>query len=129
MENARVFGVILGDPATPRVAYLTRDASVDDAQLGMLDGVASTQVFRFSAKCETDRCSHFNGKQCTLAGRIRQSLRPVVDALPPCTVRASCRWYAEQGGEICLRCPQIVTLNTASGDEVLRRAATPPTRP
>ncbi|MGH8308995.1 MAG: hypothetical protein ACRETX_04285 [Steroidobacteraceae bacterium] len=83
-------------------------------------------MFRFAAKCEERRCSHFDGAHCTLAARIRQSLMPVVDRLPPCTVRPTCRWYAEQGGSICLRCPQIVTLNVASGDDVLRQAATPP---
>jgi len=126
MENARIFGVLSGDLGAPRVAYLAHDAVVDEATLASLDGVAPTEVFRFSAKCEERRCSHYDGVHCTLAERIKSALKPVVDRLPPCTVRPTCRWYLEQGGEICLRCPQVVTLNVASGDEALRHAATPP---
>jgi len=125
MEGARVFGLIAGDPAEPRIAYLSRDAVVEVSRAIALDDVAPTEVFRFSAKCEQHRCSHFDGNFCTLASRLHGVLKPVVDSLPACTVRPSCRWYAEQGREICLRCPQIVTLNASSSDDVLRRAATP----
>jgi hypothetical protein len=126
MEDARVFGVLDADQSEPRIAYLERDAVVDAEMLASLGGVAPTEVFRYAAKCEEHRCSHFDGVHCTLATRIRAMLKPVVAELPPCTVRASCRWYAEQGAEICFRCPQIVTLNVGSGDQLLRTAATPP---
>jgi hypothetical protein len=126
MEDARVFGVVAGSSDAPRIAYLEHDAVVDEGVLAALGDVAPTEVFRYAAKCEERRCSHFDGAHCTLAARIRSMLKPVVDALPPCTVRASCRWYAEQGGEICFRCPQLVTLNVGGGSEPLRAAATPP---
>lgn len=126
MEDARVFGIVSGTASEPRVAYLAHDVAVDDDVVGMLGGVKPTEVFRYSAKCEEHRCGHFDGTNCTLAARLKATLRPVVDRLPPCTVRATCRWYAEQGSEICLRCPQVVTLNVGSGDDVLREAATPP---
>jgi hypothetical protein len=125
MEGARVFGLIDGDAAESRIAYLSRDSVVELSRVAALGDVAPTEVFRFSAKCEEHRCSHFDGNICTLASRLRGVLEPVVDSLPACTVRASCRWYAEQGREICLRCPQIVTLNASSSDDVLRQAATP----
>jgi len=121
-----VFGVIADAAEGPRVGYLSDHAVVDEALIESLEGVKPTEVFRFAAKCEEHRCSHFNGARCTLAQRIRAALDPVVDRLPPCSVRSTCRWYAEEGGEICLRCPQVVTLNVGSGDELLRSAATPP---
>ncbi len=130
MEGARVFGVITGDSQDPRVGYLERPVELDSA-LGaelapLLEGVAPTQVLRIAARCEEKRCGHFDGARCTLAGRIRAALAPVAAQLPPCAIRSSCRWYAEQGREICLRCPQITTLNVGSEDAVLREAATPP---
>jgi hypothetical protein len=126
MEGARVFGVVTEAEDGPRVGYLSEHATVDGALLEALEGVKPTEVFRFAAKCEERKCSHFDGAHCTLAQRIKAALQPVVDRLPPCAVRSTCRWYAEQGGEICLRCPQVVTLNVGSGDETLRAAATPP---
>ncbi|MCC7013346.1 MAG: hypothetical protein IT454_12350 [Planctomycetes bacterium] len=126
MDEARVFGVVTEEREGQRIAYLAPETNVDPALLAGLDGVAPTEVFRFSAKCETSRCSHFDGARCTLAERIKRALAPVVDRLPACTVRATCRWYLEQGGEICLRCPQVVTLNVGSTDSVLRQAATAP---
>lgn len=126
MEDARLFGVVSGSPEVPRVAYFAHDVAVDDDVVAQLGGMKPTEVFRYSAKCEEHRCGHFDGTKCTLAARLKATLKPVVDRLPPCSVRATCRWYAEQGGEICLRCPQVVTLNVGSGDAVLREAATPP---
>ena len=60
----------------------------------------------------------------TLAQRIVETLDPVVDALPSCLVRASCRWYAEQGAQACFRCPQVVTV-IPPGNAPLNRAALP----
>ena len=126
MEQARVFGLLGGTRDAPRVDYLSREVDFDPESVELPAGVGPTQVFRFTARCEESRCAHFNGSRCTLAERIRESLDPVVESLPPCTVRSSCRWYAEQGTDICLRCPQIVTLNVGSSNDTLREAATPP---
>ncbi len=130
MEGARVFGVLTGAPDAPRVGYLERALPLDSelsAELApVLEGVSPTQVLRIAARCEEKRCGHFNGVRCTLADRIRAALPPVVEQLPPCAIRSTCRWYAEQGREICFRCPQITTLNVGSEDTVLREAATPP---
>lgn len=130
MEGARVFGVLSGEPEAPRVGYLERalelDTALEAALAPALEGVAPTQVLRIAANCEEKRCGHFNGVRCTLADRIRAALPPVVAQLPPCAIRSTCRWYAEQGREICFRCPQITTLNVGSDDAVLREAATPP---
>jgi len=31
------------------------------------------------------------------------------DGLPPCLIRASCRWYAERGAAACRACEYVVT--------------------
>lgn len=126
MEEARIFGLRAGSLEEPRTAYLERGLDVKDSEVDLPEGVAPTEVFRFAARCEEGGCSHFNGKRCTLAARLRETLPPVAKTLPPCSIRDTCRWYAEEGEAICFRCPQVVTLNVGSQDEALRTAATPP---
>ena len=125
MLDARVFGIIGGTPEAPRVAYLKENAVVDPVVFGKLKGVEPTHVFRFAARCEEHRCAHFNGSRCTLAQRIVEKLKPVVDLLPPCLIRPTCRWFAEVGSEACLRCPQVVT-KIPKGDDGLNQAARVP---
>jgi hypothetical protein len=124
MEDARVFGVIGGSEESLRVSYLRESPVLDEKLVRRLGVVQPTLVFRFAARCEEARCAHFDGQHCTLAQRIVETLEPVVDALPPCIIRASCRWYAEQGAEACFRCPQVVTVVPPGNDE-LGRAALP----
>ncbi|MGO8854340.1 MAG: hypothetical protein ACLQO1_01315 [Steroidobacteraceae bacterium] len=125
MLGARAFGIILGSTEAPEVAYLKAEATIDLSRLTRLHNLEPTEVFRIAAKCEESRCAHFNGTRCTLAERIIEQLPPVVDALPPCTVRSTCRWYFEQGKEACIRCPQLVTVSHLD-DLRLRIAAEPP---
>ena len=125
MDGARIFGVVGGTPEEPRIGYLQRQAVVDGPMLARLGSVPTIQVFRFAASCEESRCVHFDGAHCSLAKRIVRKLEPVVDALPSCLVRATCRWYAEQGGEVCRRCPQVITM-IPRADDKLNEAALPP---
>jgi hypothetical protein len=110
MEDARVFGVVTASSDGPRVAYLKRDAEVGPDEMAMLGEVDPIRVFRFSGKCESGRCGQFDGQHCGLAKRIAEQLAPVVDALPSCQIRPTCRWYHEVGAAACMRCPQVVTL-------------------
>lgn len=124
MAGARIFGVLTGSESAPRIAYLKSEVRVPLSALKQLGALAPTQVFRFAASCEEHRCTHFDGKRCRLGDRIVAMLEPIVDALPPCQIRPSCRWFAEQGGAVCLRCPQVVT-SIPKADDALNRAATP----
>lgn len=110
MEGARPFGVISGTVQETRIAFFKK---------GALDGfdwrekfatADATRLFRFGARCEESRCCHFNGSNCSLGYRVKSGLPAVVDTLPSCLIRPNCRWYAEQGSEVCLRCPQVVTM-------------------
>ena len=122
MQDARIFGVIAGTPAEPRVAYLKRKAQVTPQMLEQLDGLDPTQVFRYAARCENGRCAQYEGGRCSLAQRIVALLPPVVSDLPSCQIRDTCRWFAEEGGASCVRCPQVVTL-VPSDQNALRAAA------
>jgi hypothetical protein len=125
MEGARVFGLVTGTPEEPRIAFLKKDAVVTRAMMARLDGLDPTHVFRFAARCEESRCVHFDGARCQLARRIVDQLDPVVDALPPCLIRPTCRWHAEQGAAACHRCPQVTTM-VPRAEERLSQAAMPP---
>ena len=69
-----------------------------------------TEVFRLAGTCAEHKCPHFDGADCRLATRVVQLMPPVVDALPPCLIRKQCRWYAQEGGAACTRCPEITTV-------------------
>jgi hypothetical protein len=128
MAGARIFGVLSAEAGVPRVAYLQPGVRVPKSILVKLQlaepSVEPTEIFRFVASCEEHRCTHFDGARCRLGERVARQLEPVVDTLPPCQIRASCRWFAEQGRQVCLRCPQIVT-RVPSGDSLSRIAASP----
>ncbi len=109
MPDARLLGVITGPPDAPRLAYLNAALPADAATLAATGPLPPTRVLRFSARCESARCVHYDGHDCQLARRIVAGLDPVVAALPACTIRRSCRWYGQEGAAACHRCPQVVT--------------------
>jgi hypothetical protein len=112
MPDARILGVLSGGAADqPRLSYLNEVVAAEPDILAMAAPAAPTEVFRFSAHCEGDKCVHFDGERCQLAVRIVEMLPEVTEYLPPCTIRPSCRWYQQEGRSACLRCPQIATLN------------------
>lgn len=109
MDGARVLGVIERTEGRKSVAYLNDSPVVSDEILQMAAPAEPTEVFRFSAKCEERNCTHFDGRDCALATRIVENMMPVSEKLPPCWLRSTCRWHAQQGAQACFRCPQIAT--------------------
>lgn len=128
MADARVLGVIGGTTVQPEVAYLAPGTAVDLPSADQLGPLDVTHVFRFAAKCEEHRCAHFAMGRCSLAARIVEQLPEVVELLPRCQIRTTCRWFAEHGAAACRRCPQVVTLIPA-GDAPLNRVAMAPGPP
>jgi hypothetical protein len=126
MENARIIGMVSGSPDAPQTAYLARGVEIDISVASHLGELAATEVFRFAATCEQARCCHFDGANCALADRIVKQLPEVVDSLPQCHIRPTCRWFAEQGPAACRRCPQILTM-VPRRDDALNRVAVPDT--
>ena len=124
MDGARPFGVISGTPQETRIAFFKKSALDGFNWRAQFSSQDATRVFRFGARCDEHRCGHYDGSRCNLGARVKQGLPAVVDALPPCLIRPKCRWYAEQGGEVCLRCPQVVTMIPAA-DTPLNAVAAP----
>lgn len=68
---------------------------------------------RFSGRCQTSGCSQWTGTRCGVIDRAMKDMEvPAVSPaaeLPPCTIRGTCRWYAQTGASACGTCALIVT--------------------
>lgn len=124
MLGLRLLGVVEPTEKGPRLAYLNEDVAVTEELLAQTAPAQPTEVFRLAAHCEERHCIHFNGERCKLATRIVQILPAVVDALPRCLIRPTCRWFQQEGKEACVRCPQVVT-ESSDVSAHYRRAALP----
>ena len=110
MTGARVLGVVERDETGKgTVAYLNARQPVTQEVLDACGDVPPTEVLRFAAPCEESRCQHFDGSRCQLAARVVEGMARVVDRAPPCAIRKTCRWHAQEGLRACLRCPQVAT--------------------
>ncbi len=111
MDRCRVLGVVRQEGSTPILEYLNRLLPATTEILAMAAPLKPTEVFRLAATCAEHKCPHFDGADCQLATRVVQILPAIVDALPPCIIRTECRWYSQEGGAACKRCPAITTVS------------------
>lgn len=123
MAGSVVFGVVGGTVQAPHLMHI-EPRPVTNEVLALAQPVHPTEVFRFAAPCAENACQHFDGSNCRLARRIVTSLPSVVDGLPLCHLRSSCRWWRQEGKAACLRCPQIVT-ETHNPSQNLQQVAIP----
>ncbi len=110
MDNCQVLGVVQRDGPKPMLLYLSKPVPATPDVLAMTAPLKPTEVYRLSATCAEHKCPHFDGADCRLATRIVAGLPAAVDALPPCLIRKTCRWFSQEGGAACLRCPEITTV-------------------
>lgn len=111
MDRCRVLGVVRQEGSTPILEYLNRFLPATTEILAMAAPLKPTEVFRLAATCAEHKCPHFDGADCQLATRVVQILPAIADALPPCIIRTECRWYSQEGGAACKRCPAITTVS------------------
>jgi hypothetical protein len=111
MDRAIVLGVVQQDGPRPVVEYLNARVPATPEILALAAPLKPTEVFRLAATCAEHKCPHFDGADCRLATRVAKMLPPVVDSLPPCTIRKECRWFAQEGAAACMRCPEITTIS------------------
>jgi hypothetical protein len=123
VADCLVLGVIEHGDAGPRVAYVNEPVPATAELLGLAAPANPGEVFRLAAPCQTRTCPHFKAGACGLITKIVKTLAPVVEALPPCLIRKECRWFAQEGGAACRRCPQVVTVNRVPAANVAEHAA------
>jgi hypothetical protein len=124
--GSRLIGVVGGTPVRPAVTFLGTPAVIPPDVLEAAGRVGTGEVLRVAAPCAAQGCAHFGRGRCTLAERIVGQLPPVADELPACGIRDQCRWFAQEAGAACRRCPQVVTENALPTPEYV--AATVPGR-
>jgi hypothetical protein len=122
MDNCRVLGVVQQDGPKPLVFYLKQPVPATAEVLAMAAPLKPTEIFRLAATCAEHACPHFDGADCRLAARVATMLPPSVERLPPCSIRKDCRWYSQEGGAACLRCPEITTVTYDVSPETQRVA-------
>lgn len=118
MDQCRILGLVQLEVSGPKIVYLNQFVPATSEILAMAAPLKPTEVFRLAATCAEHICPHFDGTDCRLATRVVQMLPPAVDALPPCIIRKDCRWYSQEGGAACLRCPEITTVSYDLSAEV-----------
>jgi hypothetical protein len=121
-EGARIFGMMTGAPDARRVGYLTEAQPVSEKLLSLAGPAKPTQLFRIAAPCANGGCKHFKDRACSLAQRIVEGVPAVVNALPACQIRSTCRWFRQEGKEACFRCPQVMTDKPIASDHEKRIA-------
>ena len=115
-EGARIFGVTTGTPEAHRVGYLTKTVPLSEKMLALAGPAKPEEMFRIAAPCAGGSCKHFKDNNCSLAKRIVEGVPAVVNALPACQIRSTCRWFRQEGKEACLRCPQVMTDKSNASD-------------
>jgi len=125
LDGAQVFAVIGGTADQPEVTYLEEALPVTPEVVAMAAPVDPAEVFRITAPCAMGSgCWHFDEdrRKCRLAIRTVR-LAPVVVSKPPrCAIRGSCMWWHQEGVSACLRCPQVVTNDSAPAERVIETA-------
>ncbi len=124
--GSQVIGVVGGTADAPEVAYLTEPQPVTPELLALAQPVRPAEVFRFAAPCIHGGCPHYATEEakCKIAEKVVRWERVAVDKLPACTIRASCRWWQQEGKAACMRCPLVVT-DSFDPSEVVRKTADP----
>ncbi len=67
---------------------------------------------RFAAACQTTGCTQWTGGGCGVVEKVlfHLAVPQTADApLPPCLIRATCRWFSQQGARACGVCDLVVT--------------------
>src|SRR3954451_23149443 len=109
--------VLLGIVGPTRIAYVTPELRVSEELLDELRASGPPeQRFRFADACAKSACAHWTGQQCRLIDQVLASAEEagalLRAELPRCSVRASCRWFAQRGAAACGTCPLVVTDRT-----------------
>lgn len=120
LDDSVLIGVVTSHPEGPRVVPTERAFEVTPEILKMAEPVNPSEVFRFASTCRGSTCPHFKNEACQLAVRSVALLEAVTEDLPECPIRSLCRWFRQEGGAICKRCPQIVTDQYRPYDQMLQ---------
>lgn len=108
--KATLLGVVQPDG---KVGFIKDRIEVTREFLDMIsDGSLPEIRFRFSSTCMGGACKQWANGECSLPERLANiiPISEVADAaLPDCSIRDQCRWFAQRGSSVCCICPLVVT--------------------
>ena len=64
--------------------------------------------FRFAGPCVTTSCKQWTGSRCAIGDVVAAAWQEDSGALQPCSIRATCRWWAQNGPSACSSCLLVV---------------------
>lgn len=110
--------------AEGRITYMVDRCDVPRALHDAAGEIDVGTVARLAGPCAQSGCAHHTSGGCTLAERITATLPVVVDRLPTCSIRRTCRWWHDQGAAACHRCPAITS--SAPAEPTMVSVGAPP---
>jgi hypothetical protein len=107
-EGAVLIGIVMPDG---RIGYSAEQVKVDaDFVETARQGRQPEKRFRFAGTCVKSGCGQWTGSRCGVIDHVAEEFKDVaVMELPQCSIRDSCRWFAQLGAEACGVCPLVVT--------------------
>jgi hypothetical protein len=112
IDGAILLGVV---DAEGTVGYVSPQLVIDQGFVERANrGRSPGQRFRFAEACQELACLQWADGRCTLIDRALTVERPAggddtVAALPKCSIRGRCRWFAQRGRKACEVCPLVIT--------------------
>lgn len=111
--GATLFGIVM---APGQVAYLNPGLPATQEVIDgfALKGVPIENRLRFSSPCQEHRCVQWAGEagsgRCGLVDQALEFMAITTgpETLPNCSIRATCRWYAQHKRSACAACPEII---------------------
>jgi hypothetical protein len=102
--GASLLGVV---NSSGTVDILPRPIPVNAA---FLKGPDLEKRFRFVGACVEGKCMQWRDGGCSI-GKLVAGLGAAAEDEPlrPCAIRASCRWFSQDGAEACKNCKFVVT--------------------
>ena len=112
--DALVWGIVAGTVEQPHVVPV-QPQPITPELIEAAAPATPREVFRIASICIKRACRHWREGAAATEGDGRCSLvERVVSGYPeiglqPCGIRATCRWFAQEGARACRACPGICT--------------------
>lgn len=74
------------------------------------DNLVLENNLRFSSNCETTNCKNWSGRKCIIPPIILSNIKEFPNSNSnylKCTIKKECRWFYQEGIQICEICPVI----------------------
>ena len=102
------------------LAYVQTPVPIDEGFVARARAEGSPERrFRFTGACIGGACPQWTGDRCAVADEVVSAIPVAVYAkLPACTIRKTCRWFAQSGAAACRVCDQVIA--DSGGTETYR---------